>query len=527
MATLPPGIRILRRPDQGGWLAHIATAINPVLSRPVSSGHRLRSLPLRFAASLLAAGLTGLIYVSSSAVASEPVFPNDPKFDQLWALHNTGQRVNGTFGTPGSDINVTRVWQVTTGSKAMVIGLVDDGFDYTTQDLGPSAWVNPGVNNCPAGTRGYDVPSGACEPNRTLNALHGTQMAYLMGAVGNNGQGGVGVNWIVSIMGLTMSDERDAPTVVNAIDWAIRSKQAGVEVRVLNASWGWLPNSKAVADQIARAGEHGILVVTAAGNYGNKDNDVNPIYPCNFRMWNEICVAASDQNDRLWPPSHYGDETVDLAAPGVNICAGPGEGACDGSGTSDSTAFVSGAAALLASADPSLTVSQLKARILENVRPVPALSGKVRTGGVLDVHCAMTNCRAKTTSSPPPTNPPLSSGGSSSSSAGSSSSSKPAQTSGSSSSTLPNNPFLGGGLVPKDGSSIPGSKGSNPGSNNHQSSETGKGKPSSQNVLASRAEGSSENHGSKTLWIVIGAIALALVLGLTRERKTNPPQEFL
>lgn len=324
--------------------------------------------------------------------------PNDPAFPQQWALQNTGQYVRWKAGTPGADIDVTRAWDLTTGSASVVIGLVDDGFDYTHPDLAANAWTNPGgVNGCPAGTHGYDAVTGACDPRTSgAAAQHGTSMGLTLGAVGNNNQGIAGVNWTAAVMGVGFEDSRSSATAIKAIDWVVQAKQAGVNVRVINASFGFMGTGQADTDEIAKAGANDILVVAAAGNNA-ANNDTSPVYPCNYGAANEICVAATDQNDQLWSQSNYGSNSVDLAAPGVNICSGSPNDSCDASGTSEATAFVSGAAALLAAHDSSLTATQIKAAILDNVRPVPGLAGKVRTGGVLDVYCAMTNCRGTTT----------------------------------------------------------------------------------------------------------------------------------
>ncbi len=330
-----------------------------------------------------------------AVVAGSERRPNDRMYDDQWALENTGQMgPDWDEGTPGADINATEAWGLTTGSKSVVIGLIDQDLDYEAQDLAANVWESSEkVNKCPAGTHGYHVPTQECAPNRDGGG-HGSDMAHVMGAVGHNETGLAGVNWTTAIMGVTYGSSKDIGTVSEALDWVIRAKQDGVNVRVINASWGaWVSNNQTLEDKIAKAGDHGILVVTGAGNSGD-NNDADPQYPCNFGMANQLCVAATDHDDELWTRSNYGAKSVDLAAPGENICTTPQNEDCIADGSSLSTAFVSGAAALILAHEPGLSVGELKARILDNVRPVDALDGKVATGGVLDVYCAMTDCRA-------------------------------------------------------------------------------------------------------------------------------------
>jgi putative cell wall-binding protein len=337
-------------------------------------------------------------YAEPDYLVTSLAVPNDPDFPHQWALRNTGQTVNGEAGTPGDDIDITPVWDTITDASSNVIGLVDDGIDVSLPDLAANAWSNPGVLGCAPGTHGYDVPSGACAPG-TLG-IHGTAMMSLF-ETGNNGQGASGVPWRSSIMAVTTGRTTDVATYALGVSWVVRAKQGGVNVRLLNASWGWTSYSQAMADALTAAGDNGILVVAGAGNKAT-DNDTSPFYPCNYGLANEVCVAAVDQNFNLWyinnvvtqAGSNYGANSVDLAAPGANICLdAPSTSCLYNAGTSEATAIVTGAASLLLAHAPTMSTADLKAAILNNVRPVAALSGKVRTGGVLDVYCAMTNCR--------------------------------------------------------------------------------------------------------------------------------------
>ena len=150
---------------------------------------------------------------------------------------------------------------------------------------------------------------------------HGSHVSGTIGGVGNNGKGVAGVNWTTRIMGLKFLRPAGSGTIadaITAIDFAIAAKQAGVNIRVLSNSWGGGGFTQSFVDELNKAGTNGILAVFAAGNSG-VNVDSTPFYPCSYHTANEICVAATDSNDKLASFSNFGSATVDLAAPGVNI----------------------------------------------------------------------------------------------------------------------------------------------------------------------------------------------------------------
>lgn len=337
----------------------------------------------------VAALVASLVLAGVASGGPERVRPDDPMFEDQWALENTGQTYRWEDGTPGADIDATRAWSLTTGSRSVVVAILDRAFDPHAEDLAANVWTNPGgVNGCSAGSHGFDEPSRACEPN-IQGTTHGTGMGWTIGAAGNNGEGLSGVNWTTSLMGVTI--ESEAPSVAKGINWIVDAREAGVNVRVINASWGkWFEADGRVRSAIERAGEAGILFVTGAGNAG-EDADADPRYPCNFDLSTLICAAASDHNDELAKQSSYGVQTVHLAAPGYYICGGPSDPDCAGSiSTSDATAFVSGVAALVWSYQPGLTPEEVRSKILGNVDKLDSLEGKVATGGRLNAYRALT-----------------------------------------------------------------------------------------------------------------------------------------
>jgi subtilisin family serine protease len=340
-------------------------------------------------------------YAEPDYVMQANGLPNDPQFPLQWGLQNTGQSVNGTAGAPGADEHVAPAWGVTTGSSSIVVAVADTGVEYTHPDLAANMWSNPGgVGGCAAGTHGFDVVAGenACDPmdDDTAYNGHGTHVAGIIGAVANNGVGVTGVNQTSSIMAVKWLDSNSSGLTSNliaALQSVIQAKQAGVNVRVVNDSPTFVGTaySQALSDEIDQLGASDILFVTPAGNT-SQNNDSTPRYPCDYDRPNEICVAGSDQNDRLPSWANYGAHTVDLAAPGNNIYSTL-RNASYGyiSGSSMSAAEVSGAAALILSVGYQ-SASALKADILNNVDPLPSLQGLVRTGGRLDVCRAMPGC---------------------------------------------------------------------------------------------------------------------------------------
>ena len=337
----------------------------------------------------------GVRYAEPDYLMQLAATPEDPSFGQQWGLQNTGQVVNGIKGTPGADINATTAWTVATDSRSVVVAELDSGVDYHHPDLAANVWTNPGgVGGCPAGTRGYNVVANTCDPLDDFG--HGTQVAGVLGAVGNNGIGIAGAAWRTTILPVKWTDSTgrgSTSRLIRALDWALQAKAAGVNVRVVNDSavFSGTSFSQALSDELDKLAANNILFVTAAGNNKN-DNDITPKYPCSYGKTNEVCAAATDQRDRLASFSNWGATKVDLAAPGKNILTTvPGGGYGYTKGTSFAAPLVAGAAALALSVQDAST-SALKARILGGVDPLPSLAGKVRTGGRLDLCKAVPGC---------------------------------------------------------------------------------------------------------------------------------------
>jgi subtilisin family serine protease len=237
---------------------------------------------------------------------------------------------------------------------------------------------------------------------------HGTHVAGILGAVGNNGIGVAGMNWQTTILPVRwMNNASGGGTaeLIEAMQWLVAAKQSGVNVRVVNDSDTFFGTafSQALSNEVDVLGANNILFVSSAGNTGNNNDEVAvQRYPCSYDRPTEICVAASNNKDELPSWANFGAHTVDLAAPGVSIYSTFREGKYGYlSGSSMAAPQVAGAAALILSVAPSLSATALKADILDNVDKLPSLAGRVITGGRLDVCKALPGC-----GSPPVTAPP-------------------------------------------------------------------------------------------------------------------------
>lgn len=312
--------------------------------------------------------------------------PNDVRFSEQWALDNDGRNE----GKEGADVGALRAWVVTTGDDDIVVAVLDSGVDYTHSDLQNNIWVRP--DNI---KQYQDRHLGLIEDLHGYNAVentgdpmdengHGTHCAGIIGAEGGNEIGISGVNWKVKIMPLKFMNAGGFGTskdAIEAINYVIDRKRAGVNVRVISASWGTSMPSRALEEAIRKAHEAGILFVAASGNDG-ANTDHFPQYPAGYDLGNLISVAALNRKDELASFSNYGAKRVHLAAPGANILSTwLGDDYEEHSGTSMATPMVSGIAALVLSKRPQLSVDELRSTLLKSVDKIPHLDGKVSTGG--------------------------------------------------------------------------------------------------------------------------------------------------
>lgn len=323
-----------------------------------------------------------------------PVTPRDPRFSDQWALFNNGMK----GGTKGADISAMQAWAVTTGSDKVVLAVLDSGVDYTHSDLVNNIWVRPAnvepYEDKQLGTiqdlHGYNAIENSADPMDDNG--HGTHCAGISGAEGGNDIGIAGVNWKVQIMPLKFMNAGGFGTTkdaVEAINYVIDRKKAGVNVRVISASWGSTQKSRALEDVIRKAYEAGILFVAASGN-ASANNDRTPHFPSSYNLPNVISVAALDRNDQLASFSNYGVKSVAIAAPGVDILSTwLGDEYEEKSGTSMATPVVAGVAALVIANNPKITVDELRTLLLSSVDPLTSLKGKIASGGRINAAKAL------------------------------------------------------------------------------------------------------------------------------------------
>ena len=336
---------------------------------------------------------------------------NDPKFDDLWGLHNTGENdpAGMSGGVAGADVDALRAWDITKGSKSVKIAVIDTGVDYNHPDLAANMWVNEAEANGEEGVdddgngfvddiHGYDFANDDGDPMDGQS--HGTHCAGTIAAVHDNNEGVAGVMadaTIVAIKFLTDSGSGTTEDAIRAIDYA-----TAMDVDIMSNSWGGGGYSQALAEAIDRAEAKGIYFVAAAGNSA-VNNDQRPHYPSSYENDNVIAVAAHNIKDNLASFSCYGRESVDIAAPGRNTMSTVPDGKyASKSGTSMATPHVSGVLGLLVAQEGRVSVSEMRERLLATSDPAPGYRGKVSSGGRVNAYNLLTDFRPDRPEEPKP-----------------------------------------------------------------------------------------------------------------------------
>ena len=381
--------------------------------------------------------------------------PNDPELvnGRQWALHNLGEPAAGSgnaatrqaapparsawlpasakagtavdsrflaqpsaVGSSGTarphsesdvDIGAEEGWQIRSNATDIIVAVIDTGVNYNHEDLAANMWRNPGEipgNGIDDDHNGLvDDVYGCNAAARTGDPLddegHGTHVAGIIGAVGNNNIGVSGVAWQVKIMACKfMTPVTNATTreitangatsdAIYCIDYAINNG-----ARIMNNSWGSTNESFALMGAIMDAEVAGVIFVAAAGNAAN-DSDVTPYFPACDGGENVVSVGAIDRLGRPADFSNYGVANVHLFAPGVGILSTSFQSNTayeSKNGTSMAAPVVSGALALvLANAPAGEDYTDAINRVLRHTRPLPSLAGKCRTGGMLNLPGAL------------------------------------------------------------------------------------------------------------------------------------------
>jgi len=342
-----------------------------------------------------AKGLGEVEYAEPNFIYTHDATSNDTYFTNgsLWGMQG------------GNGSNAEAAWAAgKTGSSTVYIGIIDEGYMYTHEDLAANAGTNPkeiagnGVDDDKNGyvddVYGWDFDGNNNSVFDGTGDDHGTHVAGTIGAAGGNGKGVAGVNWSVKMLSAKFLGRNGGTTAnaVKAVDYFTNLKNAGVNIVATNNSWGGGGFSQALQDAITRAENANILFIAAAGNDG-LNTETSTSYPSGYSNANIIAVASITSTGALSSFSNYAATKVDLGAPGSSIystlpVSSKGKVVSSYgsySGTSMATPHVSGAAALYASTHAGASAATIKSAILNSVVPTASLSGKCVTGGRLNV----------------------------------------------------------------------------------------------------------------------------------------------
>ncbi len=277
----------------------------------------------------------GVESVDPNVVQQLEGIPSDPLFQQQWGLHNTGQLVDGTAGSPDADIDWPEAMDLHQALLPITIAIIDTGVALDHPEILANTWLNPDeiVNGIDDDANGYiDDLIGWNFINGNNLPLddrgHGTGVAFTAAGVQENGEGGSGTAPFARIMALRVADQLQGfgTPIVTLSNFLLATTYAAENgARIINFSAGGTTPTSAQQSQIEWLDSQGVLLIAAAGNGAfvgdgsGDDNDVFPVYPASYPTANIISVAASGQSDQLTSFSNFGDTSVDLAAPGENM----------------------------------------------------------------------------------------------------------------------------------------------------------------------------------------------------------------
>jgi subtilisin family serine protease len=347
--------------------------------------------------------------VEINQIYHHEAFSNDPGYtnaaNNLWGMYGATTVPTNQYGSGAGE-----AWASTTVNKtdcsSVYVGIIDEGYMYTHEDLAANAGKNPkeiagngkddDLNGFKDDVYGWDFAGNNNTVFDSVDDDHGTHVAGTIGAVGNNGKGVAGVCWKVKLLNAKFLTNQGGTlaNAIKAIDYFTNLKKAGVNIVATNNSWGGGSYSQLLYDAIERANQAGILFIAAAGNAGNNNDDVaTPSYPASYPNSNVISVAAIDSAGALASFSNYGATSVHLAAPGVSILSTVPmlsrskvvSGYAYYDGTSMATPHVTGAAALYAATHPGAPMKEIKDAILNRATSTNSIAGKTVTGARLNV----------------------------------------------------------------------------------------------------------------------------------------------
>jgi subtilisin family serine protease len=364
----------------------------------------------------------GVVSAEPNWLVTTAAVSNDPQYTSgsLWGMNGADQPTAiGPVGTSNQfGSQAENAWDAGyTGSRSVVVGIVDEGIDISHPDLRDNIWVNPfetpGDNIDNDGNGYVDDINGwdFFNNNNTVydtsvsgEDSHGTHVAGTIGGVGGNAIGVAGVSWNVTMISTKFLGPGGGSTAnaIKALDYLTDLKSRhGINIVASNNSWGGGGSSSALQSAIIRAAKADILFVAAAGNSAS-NNDATASFPSNYSTLQGtstttaasyegvIAVAALTSAGGLASYSNYGAKTVDIGAPGSNIVSTlPGGTYGSLSGTSMAAPHVTGLVALYAAAYPNASAAAIRTAILSTARPTASLANRTVTGGRLDVAAAV------------------------------------------------------------------------------------------------------------------------------------------
>ena len=307
-------------------------------------------------------------------------------------------RASSVTAAEGIDINIDEAWESYSDSgKEVIVAIVDTGVDYTHEDLSGNIWTNNDEianNGIDDDRNGYidDVYGWNFynNSNKVYNGNeddHGTHGAGTIIASADNGKGIAGIvqSDNVKVMSVKALGGRDGAGSTASVIQAIQYAEAN-GADICNLSLGTSNNDNALYQTIANSN---MLFVVAAGN-DSQNTDQRASYPASYDLENLISVGNLNYDGTLHYSSNYGENTVDIAAPGSYILSTTtNNGYSYMTGTSMSAPFVSGAAALVYSHYEDISLANVKEILLSSVAELEALDGAVASGGMLDLGSAL------------------------------------------------------------------------------------------------------------------------------------------
>lgn len=346
---------------------------------------------------------------------------NDAYSDTQWGLDNpgyydelVGDNLVKVYSTNDIDMNMPEAWSLYNKNdmktRKVVVAIIDTGVDYGHPDLLNSMWVNDqeipedGIDNDNNGYTDdifgwdfYNNDNTVChyEMDSNTNEIrsskddcddHGTHCAGIIAAIANNNVGiaGVASNIDVKIMALKIHGGANGKgTIADAILAIKYATVMGADI--VNMSWGSTTNNKTLKQAISEAP---MLFITAAGNTGD-DNDKVPVYPASYELPNVISVTFINQYGFLTSKSNYGEDSVDIAAPGMNIMSTSVGSYSTMSGSSMAAPHITGLAAILYSFGDYVTPSSVKKLITQNIKSLVGLDGMLKNPGIPDAYRIM------------------------------------------------------------------------------------------------------------------------------------------